>query len=61
MFIRKIDLENEIIEYEIRDKNDGKLIESVHKSHIEFFPDKICFDNRHIDLNLLKYIMGILN
>lgn len=60
IFIYDLDLPNKTITYEVRDKDEGKLMEPRCQSKLQFTEDKILFDHRHITKPLAAYIVAIL-
>lgn len=60
LFIHSIDMDKQIIIYEIRDKNNGVLLEPRRSAPLEFYPDKVYFDNRFLETDLFKHVYFIL-
>lgn len=60
MFIREIDRHKRTIEYEVRDKEEGRLLEPVRKSPFIIHEGKIHFDMRFIPLAQVEKIIQYL-
>lgn len=61
LYIHSIDFSKNEIKYEVRDKEEGKLMEPVRLSKFTTNKDQFIFDaNRTIDLNLAKHIQNTL-
>jgi hypothetical protein len=60
MFIYNIDVDKKLITYEVREKDNGHLLEPRHNAPLEFYPDKVYFDNRFLTSDLFKHVYFIL-
>lgn len=56
LFISSLDLSINSIEYTVRDKETGNLLEPHFKSKLAMNDKQITFDHRHIDLRFAKHI-----
>lgn len=60
LFITEINREKASITYEVRDKDNGHLLEPRHTSKLEFYPDKVYFDNRFLPPDQFRHVYTIL-
>lgn len=56
LFISALDLREKTIEYSVRAKESGQLVEPHFKSKLILNDSQIIFDQRHIILGLAKHI-----
>jgi hypothetical protein len=62
MFIRGLDIDNQLIEYQIVDKLSGKPMEPIKKDKFFVNQDQIVFDkNRTLHIELVSRINQTLN
>lgn len=61
LFISRIDFSKREIDYSVREKDTGVLLEPPNKSKLTITESIILFDGRPVPLDLAKHISVILN
>lgn len=60
MFVKSIDFNTKLIDYSIRDKNTGNLLEPISITPFTIDGDKITFGSRFIGLEYAKAVQELL-